>query len=316
MASPLQTDRRVSRFAQDVLGSGLALPLYVALVAVSVALFAFWDGPLWTQPAEASHVGRFAVSYLAVIPLAVVLLGLVRKLSWRHLLTTLGTVWAIKLLITSAMYTALAGGTATVLEPATAPVPSAVDAAPGPRAYEAATTAFESGSITGAATLPSDGAWAVVAYVVQPGTGAPRPEPREIQMTIANGAYDQPIYLATIDDDLTVVNSDPRLYTAHLYGDDGSPANQTVPPNGHASLPDLEPGLYRIRSDSATAETWLLVVDHPYAAVATDGAFELANVPAGAREVTVIAVRGDRALRATAEATVTPTAPATLDVAF
>ena len=56
-------------------GSGLPAPALLTLLAASVGLFLVYNGLLWRAPREASHVARFAVSYLVVIPLAVAFLG-------------------------------------------------------------------------------------------------------------------------------------------------------------------------------------------------------------------------------------------------
>ncbi len=82
------------------------------LVALSVALFLFWGEPLWTARREASHVGRFAFSYLLVIPAAALLLAAYRRLTWSHLVGATGTAWGIKLVVTSALYFSLTRGTA------------------------------------------------------------------------------------------------------------------------------------------------------------------------------------------------------------
>ena len=114
-------------------GTGLPAAPYALIVVISVALFMVWGGLLWRAPREASHVWRFAVSYLVVIPLAAVALLAVRRLTWAHVTAATGSIWAIKLLVTATLYMFLARGTNTRLE--AAPVSSAsLHHPPAPRA--------------------------------------------------------------------------------------------------------------------------------------------------------------------------------------
>jgi hypothetical protein len=292
----------------DVLGSGVSLPAYSALLAASVALFLFWGGPLWTQPREASHVMRFAVSYLAMIPLVAGLLRLLGRFDWPRLLTALGTLWGIKLVATSALYLALARGTAVRLEPAAAPRPSAP---PAPALYEPAGGGFASGVVRGRLRGPAVDA--AVVYVAAAAPGRAPDEGGEVAFTIAGARFDRPLYLARATDRLRVSNHDGRLHTFHVHRGAEPLANQPLPPDGRPQeLPAPDPGEYHVRSDADPAtETWLVVVDHPYA-VETRGEFELAGVPAGAIRLVVVAARDGRLLRA--ERGIVLAAGATVDV--
>src|SRR5262245_25191891 len=105
---------------ESIPGTGLPSAALGSILLASVALFVMWNGLLWRAPREASHVGRFVV-----VPLSAALLVVLRRLSWARLVTTTGTVWALKLLITAVLYQALARGTATHLV-AAPPPPSAL----------------------------------------------------------------------------------------------------------------------------------------------------------------------------------------------
>ena len=61
--------RSVKWLDRSVAGTGLPIWGLVGLIAVSTLLFLLWGGPLWESSRSASHVGRFAVSYLAVLQL-------------------------------------------------------------------------------------------------------------------------------------------------------------------------------------------------------------------------------------------------------
>lgn len=297
-ASALQTRPRVSR-EREVPGSGLSYVQFGGLLAFSVALFLLWGGPLWSAGPEASHVGRFAVSYLAVAPVASLLLVWVRRFSLGHLLTTLGEVWAIKLVVTSIMYTALATGTRAEQRAVLPEAPSA-QVADGGAEYTPAMGAFSSSTVRGVATRAGSPAASAIVFLQHPPPGAPLPEGRELVMQIRGGAYAQPVYAVTTADTLAVANDDDRLYTVHLHGADAS-SNQPVPAGMRRDLTIPEPGVYRVSSDGAVgASTWLVVVDHPYVAIADPaGAFELASVPYGATEIVGAVVDGGQLYSAT-----------------
>jgi hypothetical protein len=300
LVSPLQEGTPVSEMPTTVLGSGLSVVQFGLVLGLSVALFAFWGGPLWTAPSDASHVVRFAVSYLAVPPLLVGMLLAVRRFNWTRWLTGLGAIWAIKLVATWGLYTALAGGTATTYEPAQSSASPHADAAPAVTGYRAAADVFESGTIRG--TVVRDGAPVVGALVAidHPAAGADPPAGREVDLEIRDGAYARPLYWVSVADELRVTNRDTRLYTVHLHGEGGTASNQPAPANtAGVPLTIPEPGLYTARSDGeVAAETRLLVVDHPYVAITDEtGAFEIALVPLGATRLYAVAVDRDQLTR-------------------
>lgn len=81
-------------------------------------------------------------------------------------------------------------------------------------------------------------------------------------------------------------NSDPILHNTNLSFVEGgkSIANIALPTQGQTVEKDLrKPGLVNVKCDAhAWMQSWLLVADHPYAAVTdASGAFSLTDVPAG-----------------------------------
>jgi hypothetical protein len=153
-------------------GTGLPLGLFGAIVAVSVALFVVWGGCLWAAPREASHLARFTVSYLVVVPLAALALLAVHRWSWPHLLAAVATIWCIKLVLTALLYLALARGTAVHLEP----VPLAPRATAPERpetTYHAAAGAGPHGALAGRVTLSGQPLVGSIAYLAAPHPGAP-----------------------------------------------------------------------------------------------------------------------------------------------
>lgn len=102
---------------QPVPGTGLRTDAFVGLALASIAAFAWWGGALWRAPASASHVGRFAGSYLLVIPAAALVLVLGHAWSVGHLAATVGAVWAIKMVATSILFVLVSRGTGQRYEP-------------------------------------------------------------------------------------------------------------------------------------------------------------------------------------------------------
>lgn len=269
-------------------GTGLPLGAYVAVVAASVALFLFWGEPIWSAPRESSHVARFVVSYLAVIPLASAALALLRRFSVERVVTTTGTAWAIKLVITAVLYQAFARGTATQINPVKPHASTAGAAAAQSADYHPAGGAFSAGQIRGRVTHNGSGAAGAIVFVKDPPPGAPLKSPERVELVLKGMRYAEPAYLAHTADDVILRNADHVLHTVHLYAGTKSIANQPLPPSGEESalrLPD--PGVYTLRCDTHSDErASLVVVDHPYAARADrDGAFVIAGAPSGSLRI-------------------------------
>lgn len=276
---------------RSVLGSGLTLPQYAAVVVFSVTLFVVWGGLLWEAPRNASHVGRFFVSYAAVIPVAALLLLALHRFSWAHLITTTGTTWAIKLVLTSALYFGFARGAEANYQ-AASHVPTAM--AVGNADYEAFPGVFPSAAVHGEVPL-GVGERALV-RVVLPAAGRGLPASTNVTLTVKNAEYAEPLQLVRVDDVLTVQSADAVLHTAHLYLGERSVGNTPVPASSTQHLRVEEPGIYELRCDNHPGEnTTLVIVDHPYAAwVEPSGRFRLDGIAVGKVELELVRVRDRR----------------------
>jgi hypothetical protein len=276
---------------RTVPGTGLPVHAFTALVAASTALFLWWGGALWSAPPEASHVARFAASYLAVIPAAALLLIALRQMSAAHLLGTVGMAWALKMLITFAAYHLLARGTATELQPAPPRTASA-----SPRAvqrYRPSAGPFAAGAISGAVRDRGAPARAVV-YLELPPPGAPPPPRQAAEIQVRDLTYVRPFQLVHLGDPLLARSLDPVLHTLQLSLEGGGGPERSahpLPPAGAAvPVPLSRVGLHCLScANHRSEEGWLLVLDHPYSAMTDDrGHFRLDQVPAGA--VTLVAL--------------------------
>jgi plastocyanin len=291
---------------ETIPGSGLPAAAFLSLLAASIGLFLAWNGLLWRAPREASHVARFAVSYLAVVPLGAILLLGLRRFSWEHLITSTGAVWAIKMVVTAALYQAFARGTATQLQ-AVAPPPSAFSTSAQLRADYGAATSFTFGDVRGRVRRGGAGLAGAVVFLDAPAPGRAAPATRRVDLVIDGSRYAEPLYLVHADDEVRLLNHDGVLHTAHFSGAGQVPSNRPMPPSAAPHLVSLaEPGVYHVHCDNHPGEaTWIVAVDHPYATrTGADGAFSLEGVPAGEARVVVIAADGAVARRAVAAAVV------------
>jgi hypothetical protein len=295
-------------------GTGLTLGLFGAIVAVSVALFLVWGGWLWAAPRGTSHLGRFVISYLIVLPLAAVALLAVERWSWPHLLAAVGTIWCLKLVVTALLYLALARGTAVRLEPVNLE-PSATRARPTEAAYHAAVDGAH-GTLAGRLTVAGQPLGDAIVYLDRPPPGRPLSAGRPVELVVEAARYDRPLLLVAARDTVRVHSRDAALHTVHLHEGDRVLGNQPLPSHGALTLPLRRPGLYHITCDNHRQETaWLVVVDHPYAATTgAHGDFQLAAVPAGALTLVAVAVTADGLLRATRALTVAAGAAARMDL--
>ncbi|MEZ4299992.1 MAG: hypothetical protein R3B70_33900 [Polyangiaceae bacterium] len=269
---------------RTVPGTGLAIFPYALLIALSVGLFLFWDGPLWRAEREASHVGRFAFSYLLVIPAAAALLLLARRFTVSHLVAATASAWGIKLVITSALYFSLARGTAFVPPRSGSPVSSKTPLVLPPD-YRPAKGDFAAGKLTGTVTRGADPVPGAVVFIDRPAPGLPPGEDASpVHVIIEASRHDHPLFTAFSGAELDVTSRDSVLHTYHLYDGPRAVSNVPVPADGKAhavTLPD--PGVYEARCDTHEGERSALVVtDHPYITrTGPAGELSLASVPAG-----------------------------------
>lgn len=292
MAQGLPCEPAVRTPSRTVPGTGLSIVPYVLLIGFSVALFLFWDGPLWAAKREASHVGRFAWSYLLVIPAAAGLLLAARRLSWSHLIAATCSAWGIKLVVTSALYFALARGTAHI------PVaPAGTVSSKGPVVvtpeYRPAKGAFAAGTVKGNVVLGAEPIPGAVVLVDSPSAGLPlAEEAAPFRVTIDGAQYRGLVYLGRSDASFEVESKDAVLHTLHVYAGERGVMNVPVPAGGKAHpFQAPEVGVYELRCDNHGSErAALVVVDHPYVARTDDaGQFVLGDVPAGPVSLVVVA---------------------------
>lgn len=286
-------------------GTGLSILAYAALVTLSVALFLFVGGALWKAPREATHLARFAVSYLAVIPLGALLLAASRRFSWAHLVATTGSVWALKMVITVVLYQAFARGTATELVSAAPPPPST--AVTRSTEYRPAAGPFAQGTLHGRVVQSGKSVAGAIVYLDAPGPGMPVFAASSVDLVVQGSRYEKPIYLVQGEDRVRLINRDSSLHTLHFHGPGRLPANRPLPPSAEPQTLELpDPGFYQVRCDNHPGEgAWIVVADHPYVTVTDEGGeFTLAAVPLGQARVVAVAAGHGGAQRAEARVAV------------
>jgi hypothetical protein len=234
-------------------------------------------------------VWRFVVSYAIVVPVAAAVLAHAGRLRRDRLVTTVGTAWAIKLVVTALLYLAFARGTASIVQ-ATAPVASSAPTA-RPAEYTPALGAFRQGSLAGRITRNGVAVPGAAVIVDAPPPGAGLGEPTTIRMSV--GADAAPVVVAHVSDEIFAVGQGGgSLHTVRVTAEGRFSSNTPVPPQGGAVPVRVPgPGIYDVTCATHAAEhQWLVVVDHPYAVLTDEaGRFRLDAVVAGVRQLTIVA---------------------------
>ncbi|SRR5579883_139260 len=282
----MSTDTRPLTDEEDdtegFLGCGLHSYELAIILAASVTVFLFWNGPLWSAPTGASHVARIAFSYLLVVPLAIAALALRRRLGWFHLLSSIALLWSIKLIVTSLLYAYLAAGSASRYAPAEtwrSPPPSA----PPTQSPYRPNPSFVSGTdLSGTVREKQTPLNNAVIIIEEPLFGLPLPPSHEVPLILRDSRYVQSISLATTKDTISLHNEDTSLHTARFSQNGRTVRNVPLPPGGNQlAITDLAPGIYRLACDSVERAT-LVITDHPYAALTDEaGHFRLRDLPPG-----------------------------------
>jgi hypothetical protein len=154
---------------------------------------------------------------------------------------------------------------------------------------------FAAGSLRGRVRLHGAPVGGAVVFLEGLKSGRALPARETIDLVVAGSTYKSPVYLVHTSDSVRFVNHDATLHTARFSGTGALPATQPMPPGADAHLVEFsEAGVYRVVCDNHPGEeTWLVVVDHPYAAVtAADGSYVLEGVPAGDVHVAAVVAHG------------------------
>lgn len=180
-------------------GTGLSWFDLAMVIIFSSALFIFWGTPLWQAQRSDSHVGRFVVSYLALLPLCALVLWRRSRWTSTRWFSALGLTASAKLIITWALYQFLAVGTSINLKPVLATPNTA---------------------ISGSTHSPNEPNIVALPSV----------------LTLDKDAYGVAVLTTTAGATIDVVNRDSRMHTVHLRRGEVSISNQPIPPGRTATL--------------------------------------------------------------------------------
>ena len=255
------------------------------ILAFSVVVFLFWDGPLWSAPAGASHFWRITISYLVVIPAVLAVQVWARRFDLRATASAVGLLWAIKMVITSTLYTLLAAPGDRYQPERAWESPATPVAAPHAAPYAASAGRVDLGDLSGTAAP-----FAVV-VVEEPPAGLPAPAASDLAWTLRDSRHDREVRLAHPGDHIAIRSEDTVLHTLRIAGKGRALANVPVLAGVPRVIDAPEPGVYELSCENHPRETaTLVVVDHPYAVVSDAGGhFEIHGIPAGRRTLAVYA---------------------------
>jgi hypothetical protein len=277
--------------------TSLTLADLVGLTIISTMLFLIYPGLLWQSPVGASHVDRFVVSYLAVIPLAagatLLRWGRIRAL---ELTVAVALVWAVKMLVTVGLYHLMVQGTAPHLEPAhtESRIPQAAE-----NPY-VVVSGFQGATLAGR-VVDRDGKALMNALVVLP--SVERGKPFLESSSIGKLEYDArgmnpPLGVLLLGQRMTLRNlTDSTVVLRATLADRGAFNIAVLPQETVSTAKQQHRGLMRIHAGTAEsgATGWSCVVGNPYFAWSdSNGAFSIADVPAETHDLQVYAVVDDR----------------------
>ncbi len=286
----LETDDASPR-GQGAIGTGLSWSDLAILMAASVLAFVVYPSPLWSTEPGSSHVLRFAVSYLGVIPLAAAMQyyrG--RAFDLKGLTAAVLIVWATKMLVTVGVWDRMAKSVRAPLEP---PAPAHLVRADHTE-YQA--VAGFSGRRLSGRVVDAEGRPLAGALVSLGGVSTGKPFPPDVLsaksvLSIGPTRFEPRVVVVAAGAKLALRNDDAK--SAVLRGTEHGRTVNNVPlvaDGPERVLKPSSPGLIRfVRTDQPeTAPGWVWVVGTPYYAVTDErGGFVLEHAPEGNIVVTV-----------------------------
>jgi hypothetical protein len=277
----------------------------LAVLALALAIFFFWAGPVWRHPWQIDASVYW--SYAAIPALVAGVLLVARKWGWRAFLLGTLEVTLLKFGITYGLATVM---WATSGEPPAPPAPSMPGVAAKRVEKHAPTDVGEiSGRAAPGALVWIDGGLEAYAF----------PAPKGAAEMFNDGQGFQPaLVMLQVGQPLQARVTDGHTHTLHAKDDrTGALRNLAIPAGVPRTVDFARPmGLVEVNCLVHPSEkpSWLLVVDHPFFGRADDkGRFSWQGVPAG--KVRVAAFDPGRG-RLTTEVTVAKGARTDLTLEF
>lgn len=277
--------------------TSLSLADLVGLTIVSTILFLVYPNLLWRAPVGASHVGRFVVSYLAVIPLAAGATWLrLRRIGWFELVGAVAIVWAVKMLLTVGLYHFMVQGTAAHLEPAHTEnsISHRVEAS------YVALAGFEGTTLAGR-VIDGEGNPVSGALVVLPDAERGKPFPAsmpESRLVYGPDAVTPALGILPVGGRMQLSNRTAATVVVRATLAGRGAFNLAVLPGERvATAKQQHRGMMRIQAGTGDeiAPAWSYVVANPYFAWSDgEGAFSISHAPVETHALDVYAVAGGR----------------------
>lgn len=248
---------------------------WAIILLVSVALFTFWGGPVFTAP-SLSQGGRLLVSYL-FIPLAVAAVLLwKRQWEWGSFGYHTVSLALVKMVITMTVHLWVVprGERVSARD---------VPAQTGVRDHYQAQTVEKSGGIVGQVRRQDGTPSGFVALL---NIKAGKPAGAMVHtLTLGSRGYSPSWILATVRDEILLASGDSLPHTFVLSDSAGEALQIPLPP-GHPGTARalLRPGFFQSRCsfDHPGEHVKIWVFEHPYHAfLDSAGAFRLDQVPGG-----------------------------------